>query len=57
MTGDVTGARAYTADEIEALVQSIGREELAAAILRLAIVGRTRAQVRTLLQAGITVTV
>lgn len=57
MTGDATGSKTYTADEIRALMQTVGREELAAAILRLAQHGRTNLQLRNLLLAGVTVTI
>lgn len=57
MTGDVSGSEVYDVSEIRDLVNSVGRVELASAILRLAQVGRTNAQLRTLLQAGITVTI
>ena len=57
LTGDVTGARRYDVAEIQDIVQNVQREELAAAIIRIAKIGRTNAQLKALLQAGITVTI
>lgn len=57
LSGDVTGSKTMTLEEIRDLMQTVGREELAAAILRLAQHGRTNNQLRNLLTAGITVTV
>ena len=57
MTGDVTGEGTLSVDEIDEFLNSVGRKELLAVILRLAKIGRTPAQVKTLLQAGVTVTI
>lgn len=57
LTGDIAGQKETSVREIEDLLQTIGKEEIAAAILRIAKIGRTNAQLKTLLQSGITVTV
>lgn len=57
LSGDVTGQQVLDIDAIQDLMNRIGKDELVGAILRLAEVGRTKAQLRTLLLAGITVTI
>jgi hypothetical protein len=57
MTGSITGTRVFSTDELTNIVNSVTAEQLAFAILRLAKIGRTNAQVNTLLTSGITVTI
>jgi hypothetical protein len=57
MTGAVSGSRVYDITEVQEIIDRVGREELAAAIIRLAKVGRTNSQLKAVLQAGITVTI
>lgn len=57
LSGDVSYQHIYRADEIKDMVTSVGPDEVIAAILRIADAGRTPAQVKSLLQTGITVTI
>lgn len=57
LSGAVTGAKVYDLPEIRALMDTVDKETIAAVILRLAEEGRTNAQLKTLLQAGVTVSI
>lgn len=57
LTGDVTGEKVYDQGKLDRIIDEVDREQLTAAIIRLAKVGRTWQEVRTLLQSGITVAI
>lgn len=57
LTGDLTGTKVYDMAALQEIFDRATRENLVAAILRLAKSGRTWAQVTAMLDAGITVTI
>lgn len=57
LSGDATGSKTYTVEEIRDLMQTVDREQIAAVLLRIAQQGRNNAQLRNLLLAGVTVTI
>jgi hypothetical protein len=57
LSGDASGSKIYTLEEIRDLMNTVDREMVGAVILRLAQQGRNNQQLRNLLLGGVTVTV
>lgn len=57
LSGDLTGTRRINAEELQWLYDNVTKDDLIAVMLRLVKSGRTLAQAKALLQAGVTVTV
>jgi len=57
LTGDATGTKTLTLEELTLPIETEDKEAFLRVITKMARMGRTNAQARTLLQAGVTVTV